>query len=219
MIKYLILDMGKVLVYPETGSWFITPIFLKNVDITQINREQLKKALIKYSVDNEKMENLDEEYNYIKSFYEHIFKEIGYEIDAQKIKEIVDDYVFNLSDTKCYLYDDVKTELDRLSKKYTLIMLSDNLPSGMEYLEKHDIKKYFTKIYFSCYYGKCKCDKTLFDYPITDFNIQKGEAIFVDDKESLLDIAVEKGLDVILMDRNKECEKSKYKIINDLKSL
>lgn len=219
MIKYLILDMGKVLVYPETGSWFITPIFLKNVDITQINREQLKKALIKYSVDNEKMENLDEEYNYIKSFYEHIFKEIGYEIDAQKIKEIVDDYVFNLSDTKCYLYDDVKTELDRLSQKYTLIMLSDNFPSGMEYLKKHDIMKFFTKIYFSCYYGECKCDKTLFDYPINDFNIQKGEAIFVDDKESLLDIAVEKGLDVILMDRNKEIEKSKYKIINDLKSL
>ena len=36
MIKYLILDMGKVLVEPASGDWLITNEFLKNVDIEKI---------------------------------------------------------------------------------------------------------------------------------------------------------------------------------------
>ena len=59
----------------------------------------------------------------------------------------------------------------------------------------------------------------MFDYPINEFNIKKGEAIFVDDNEKLLDIAVEKGLSVLLMDRAEEVKISKYKIIHNLSEI
>lgn len=49
-----------------------------------------------------------------------------------------------------------------------------------------------------------------------DFNIKNKEAIFVDDNESLLDIAKEKGLIVKLMDRENKVLNSKHKIINNL---
>ena len=59
----------------------------------------------------------------------------------------------------------------------------------------------------------------LFDYPINEYKIKPGEAYFVDDKESLLDIAVEKNLEVMLMDRGRKVKNSKYKIIHSLSDI
>ena len=64
-----------------------------------------------------------------------------------------------------------------------------------------------------------KKDKRFFDFPIKDFNIKKGEALFIDDTEINLDAAKEKGFDVLLMDREKVVSKSKYKIIHNLSNL
>ena len=38
MKKYLILDMGRVLVEPTTGDWLITPTFLDNIDSKRIDK-------------------------------------------------------------------------------------------------------------------------------------------------------------------------------------
>ena len=52
-----------------------------------------------------------------------------------------------------------------------------------------------------------------------NLNIKKGEAIFIDDNEGLLEIALNKGFEVRLMDRERKIEKSKFKIIHDLKQI
>ncbi len=114
------------------------------------------------------------------------------------------------------MYDKVKEELEILSKKYTLLLLSDNWPCAIRILKNNEIYDYFEKIYISSIYGVQKKDKVFFDYPIDDYEIQKTEAIFVDDNEKLLDIAVQKGLEVRLMNREKEEINSKYKMINNL---
>lgn len=49
MVKYIILDFGRVLAYPPTGYWQITPKFLKIIYISKINAEQLKNAIKKYN--------------------------------------------------------------------------------------------------------------------------------------------------------------------------
>lgn len=36
-VKYIILDFGKVLAYPTTGHWFITPRFMELVDMSNID--------------------------------------------------------------------------------------------------------------------------------------------------------------------------------------
>ena len=77
------------------------------------------------------------------------------------------------------------------------------------------INKYFNKMYISSVYGCTKGEGVFFDFPIKEFNIKKGEALFIDDSEELLDVAITKGLDVKLMDRDK-VNSSKYEIISDL---
>ena len=42
-MKYIIFDFGKVLAYPPTGVWTITPLFLDLIDI---------KTIDKYGYDN-----------------------------------------------------------------------------------------------------------------------------------------------------------------------
>ena len=106
--------------------------------------------------------------------------------------------------------------LINLKKKYVLILLSDNWPCVIPYMKHYGIYDLFDKIYVSSIYGVEKKDKVFFDYPMQDFNIKNKEAIFVDDNESLLDIAKEKGLIVKLMDRENKVLNSKHKIINNL---
>lgn len=220
MIKYLILDMGKVLVEPASGDWLVTNEFLKNVDIEKINKDQLKDAIksCHYLLDG-KAENLEEEYKIIMEFYKTVFQKIDYNIAEEKLERIVNNFVYDEDDSKYLLYKNVKEDLEKLSKKYTILMLSDNWPCAFNYLKKHNIDQYFTKIYISSIYGKRKQDKVLFDYPIKEFKIRENEALFIDDNEELLDIAVEKGLLVLQMDRNNVLKTSKHQIIHDFSDL
>ena len=220
MIKYLILDMGRVLVEPATGDWVITNEFLKNVDMKKIDKDKLKEAIqsSRDLLDGQAV-NLEEEYELIMEFYKTVFQKMNYDIEKENLENIVNNFVYDKEDSKYILYKNVKEDLEILSKKYTILMLSDNWPCAFNYLKKYDIDQYFTKIYISSVYGKRKQDKVLFDYPIKEFNIKENEALFIDDNEELLDIAIEKGLLVLHMDRNNVLKTSKYQIIHDFTDL
>lgn len=216
MIKYLILDFGKVIAGPKTGNWHITPKFLELIDISKLDKELFKDSC-KNNLDilSRKVLTLDEEENMFIDFYTNVFNDCNYECSMDIIKEISHNRVYD--NNKFILYDNVVDELKELSSKYKLILLTDNWPSVYLYLDELKIKDLFTKIYISSMYGVEKKNKVFFDYPIKEFDIKMGDAIFIDDVESNLEIACEKGLDVRLMDRGNSINRSKYKIINNLK--
>lgn len=219
MIKYIVLDFGKVLAYPTTGNWHITPKFLELIDISKIDKELLKRSITKYIyLTSEKIENLEQEYNMFINFYNLILKECDYEnYTIEMVKQIAYNRTYEYD--KYRLYDNVKEELEALKEKYKLILLSDNWPCVIEYMKYTNIYELFEKVYVSSIYGQEKKDKIFFDNPIKDFNIEPKEAVFIDDNEKLLDIAVEKGYEVILMDRSGTNNSSKYKVINTLSEI
>lgn len=216
--KYIILDFGKVIAGPPTKYWEITPKFLELVDVNKLDKEkysQLKKAERNIP---KKILTLEEEYKMHLDYYDYILSNINYPNYTKSISEkIAYDRTYNYD--KYILYDNIDEELKSLKEKYKLIVLSDNWPSGIEYLKHHNLFDYFEKVYVSSIYGVEKKDIVFFDYPINDFNIRPGEALFIDDNETNLDIAKEKGLDVLLMDRTKEIKESKYRIITDLSNI
>lgn len=214
MYKYAILDFGKVLAYPTTGDWFITPLFEKLIDMNKIDRGELSKLIREYNyIISRSAETLEEEYEIFYEFYKNILNDIGYEVSEDVIKQLA--YNFTYESDKYGFYDKIEEELEYLSKKYTLILLSDNWPCAIPIMKNRGLDKYFAKMYISSIYGVQKKDAVFFDYPISDFDIKKGEAIFIDDNELLLDVAITKDLDVRLMDRDNK-ERSKYQIINNL---
>ena len=218
MKKYIILDFGKVLAYPTTGEWFITPLFLELIDMTKINKEKLLQLMSDYNyIVARNASTLEEEYDIFYNFYTNILTDINYPFTEEIIHLLAHDITYK--DNKYGFYDNINEELELLSKHYTLLLLSDNWPCALHILKNKGLDKYFKKIYISSIYGVQKKDGLFFDIPIKDFNIKPGEALFVDDAEPLLDVAVTKGLEVRLMDRAGNINKSKYKIINNLNQI
>ncbi len=217
-VKYLVLDFGMVLAYPITGEWFITPKLNELVNFNKIDRNKLLKAMLKNNrFLNSKMVKLEEEQEMFYHFYKNSLDEINIKNSNEIAQQVA--YDFTYEDNKYKFYKGVKDELERLSKKYTILMLSDNWPCANKLMKNAEIYDYFDKIYISSVYGSRKQDKIFFDYLINDYNVKKGQAIFVDDNEMLLDIAKEKGFITKRMNREKYEMKSKHTIINNLKNL
>lgn len=213
--KYLVLDFGMVLAYPATGHWFITPYVKHIANEYNIDLEKVSSAMASYSpILSRHVETLDEEEVMFYDYYLDALNKSGQHLDDEIIKKIAHDTTHN--DDKWIFYDTLKDELNELSKKYNLIMLSDNWPCSLRFMKESGYEKYFDKIYISSVYGVCKTQKKLFDYPIEDFNMNTNDVIFVDDNEGILDIAKEKGFDVRLMNRDKKDIKSQYKVITNL---
>lgn len=218
-IKYLIFDYGDVLVYPITGHWFITPKFYELIKTDKIDIEIFNKSISKASrIISMKMMDERQEYNAFVEVYKTILSDLKLKIDIEDVsRKIAKDFVY--SDVKHKLYNDVKDNIIRLSKEYKIIMLSDNWPCAKRLLKLWGIFDYFEKIYISSEKECLKKDRVFFDFPINEFNIKIGEAVFIDDKEELLDIAKEKGLETMLMDRTGLIQKSNHRIIHNLNEL
>ena len=215
MVKYIILDFGGVIAGPITkGNWDITSKFLELVDVSKIDKNRFIEVRQKYkNILSEKITTMEEEVDMFYRFYSGILKDLGFENYDFISHEIAVDRTYNLDKYK--MFDNVSEELANLSENYKLILLTDNWPCLFPILKKYKLVGYFDKIYCSSFYGVEKKDKVFFDYPIIDYSIKPGEAVFIDDNESNLDIAKEKGLSVLLMDRYGGA-KSKHNIISNL---
>lgn len=216
MKKYLILDFGKVLAYPKTGDWFITPLFLELIDMTKLKKEDILKAMNSHSdILSRKAILLEEEYTLFYDFYKSTFLDLNYSVSEEILEKLA--YDFTYTDNKYGFYNEIYDELEILKDKYKLLLLSDNWPCCNPIMDNRKLSKYFDKIYISSVYGTKKSNGDFFDILIDEYNIKENEAYFVDDNESLLDIAVMKGLEVRQMDREKVVSSSKHQIIHDLK--
>lgn len=215
-LKYIILDFGKVLAYPTTGDWFITPKFLELISTEYVNIDALKLAF----KDNQelldlKIATLKEEYEMFTEFYYNALSLVNYPyLNLNDCKEIAHNRTYETDKYKPYI--GIKKELKELSEKYRVLMLSDNWPDCIKHLEEYEIIDYFDKLYISSIYGQLKQDGYFFDNPIEDYSIKNNEGLFIDDNESLLDVARTRNLDVRLMDRENEINDSKYDIIHNL---
>ena len=219
-MKYVILDFGGVLVYPPTGSWTITPKFLELIDKNKLDNEKAMFNAKKNSSLTDcarPLKTLEEEYEAMVSFYDLVLSNSYEGYEKRLSEEIAKDRVYQFEKYK--LYDGVIEELERLSREYSLILLSDNWPSCLKYMKHYGIDKYFTRIYISSFYGTKKEEGTFFDILLKDVNIKPENAVFIDDHSKNLDIAKTKGIQGILMDRENKQTNSNYYVIHSLKEL
>lgn len=215
-VKYVILGFHNILFGPTTGHWFITPKFTEIVDMHKIDISEFnKQASIAQPILFRKIATLEEEYLLFFEFYDTILRNLDYPgYDRKLIQDLAIDFAFK--STKYTIYDGVKEELENISKKYKIILLSDNWPCIRRILAENNMLNYFDKIYISSSYGCKKEEGIIFDYIIDDYDISNGDAIFIDDQEKVLDIANLKGLDTRFMNRNNTSLPSKHQVINNL---
>lgn len=214
-IKYIVFDIGGVLLKPTTGHWFITP-YINEILKNKLNIEEFKISLENnYELVNEtNLQTEKEECIMFYNYYKKALEDLNY-------SKISNELLFQMSHNITYdnnrytFYSDVKKCLEILSRKYSLIILSDNFPSIIRILKDMNIDKYFDKMIISSFYGYKKKDKVLFEILKNTIQYEEGTAIFIDDSEVNLDIAKEYKLIPIKMNRNNNSN-SKYLTINNL---
>ena len=214
-VKYIIFDIGGVLLKPTTGNWFITP-YINNLLKNKIDMEKFEFSLKNnYDLVNEiNLQTEKEEYSMFYNYYKKSLEDINYKETSEELLSKISKSI-TYDNNRYTLYNDVKGTLETLSKQYKLVILSDNFPSIKRILKDMDIDKYFELIIISTFYGYRKKDKILFNILKNNIQYKKGTAIFIDDNENNLNIAKEYELISIKMDRNKN-SKSKYPIINNM---
>lgn len=216
MKRNLFFDVGRTLLYPTTGSWFITPNFYNIVG--PMDKELLGKSIKRnlHLLDERNILTEDEEYDMFCKFYLKVLEDVKYrDISEKVINSLAYDCVYN--DNKLTFYPDVKRELTTLSKKYDLYIISNAWPSTNRILKNYGIFDLFKKIYISSEQGYIKEDKTLFEIALNDVDIN-DENYFIDDRLELLDISAQYGFIPIIIDRDKDKE-TNYIEIEKLKDL
>ena len=214
-MKYAILDFGKVICYPTTGEWFITPYLEEFIKEHNLNRQDILDSISKFGyILDRKYDSMEDEVIMFHDFYKGIFDLLGYNIDEKDIEYIANDITYS---TKKYsLYDGIRQELKRLKENYKLILLTDNWPCGEYLMNIWGLDEYFEKMYISSYYGLKKDNQEFFKLPMKEFNLKVEDIVFVDDSDIPLNTASSLGLKVYKMDRTKTIKNDKYPVINNL---
>lgn len=228
MIKNLVFDFGRVLAYPATGNWFITPE-TKNIlgalrFFKLMHSSKTPTAFrnsCRYLDSIHLLHTEEEEIEQFTEFYKRALAEIGIKDKNKTLSlELAQDVTLN--DNKVVIYDDVLPCFKELKSKYSISVLSDTWPSLRRVLKNYGISSYLSGIVLSCDYNEQKSGTKLFEIAIKEWNILPEETVFVDDSESNLDNASKVGFSCILMDRTGKKKESKYPIVydlNDLKSI
>jgi putative hydrolase of the HAD superfamily len=223
-VKAILFDSGRTLNVPRTGHWFITPNFMKIIEIEDFTytNEDMNKAMRTACKHINKIllvKTEEEEYSMFKEFYEIVLREIKYpNINNEIIELLAKDNVYN--DDKFLFFDDVEKSLNVLKDKYLLGVVSDTWPSLERVFINNGLRKYFSTFVMSSVYGSYKAEKILFKIAIEELGINPEEVIFVDDSESNLEAAEEFGMIPILIDvYNLKQLKSKYRIIHSISEL
>ena len=228
MIKNLVFDFGRVLAYPATGNWFITPE-TKNIlgalrFFKLMHSSKTPTAFrnsCRYLDSIHLLHTEEEEIEQFTEFYKRALTEIAIK-DKNKTLSLKLAQDVTLNDNKVVIYDDVLPCFEEFKSEYSISVLSDTWPSLRRVLKNYGVSQYLSGIVLSCDYNEQKSGTKLFEIAIKEWNILPEETVFVDDSESNLDNASKVGFSCILMDRTGKKKESKYPIVydlNDLKSI
>ena len=231
-IKAILFDSGRVLNYPSTGHWFITPNFWQFVDKTKfydIDKSKLSNAFRKaddYIMSHKLIITKDEELQHFIKFYETIAENLPeLQLNRESIHSIANDLVFNAD--KYTFYDDALNAITEFHKKYKLAIVSDAWPSLLDVYDKNGLTNYFNSIVISSLIGTTKPDPKMYLTALKELNVEPQEAVLVDDSLKNCSGAVAVGINTLLLCRDKRAYITnkikaigkKYKVINSLNEL
>jgi len=199
MIKCIIFDLG--------GVYF--------TDGTSIALQKIKKILkINDLIVDELFRESPKKEGYLLRLGKLTSKEFWH-IVAKKLK-ITDENTSKIKEIWHSSYKPnvgMKGLVQRLRKKYKVIVFSTNIKERVDYLErKYNLSKDFDNFIFSFEYGMTKKNPKFFKKLLEKINACPEECLFIDDKEKFLKIAKNLGMKIILF-------KNIDDLIKELKSL
>jgi len=159
------------------------------------------------------LSTLEEQIEYLNGLHKSMCEYLGIEYD----KKLIEKLTRYRTHGNYKLHEGIKETLERLSKKYKLGVLSNALPSRRHHELKIDnIDQYFDVIIISSEEGVRKPNRGIYEIAIEKSGCKKKDILFIDDKETFLDGAVDAGIENVILFKT---ESNKYTTMNSFEEL
>ena len=180
MVTTIIFDLSEVLISGLIG------IEKKLAPIVNLSEDVFLKSLRTDSF-KELMKGKISEDEYL----DDVFKRNKWKADKDVFKKIIRKNFHNEVEGMIEL-------VEKLSKKYRLILLSDHAKEWIEYIDKiHPFLNLFDKKYYSFQSGEIKREKLAFELLLKENSLSSVECIFIDDSPTNISVAKEIGFGAI----------------------
>lgn len=204
-MKYLIFDIGGVIVYPRLGEWNI-PYRASEIlgsrakDIGSARYKEAYKKAVVYLDESQFVKDTDEEYILRRKFISSINDNLNWNMSDSEISALSEDFTYNID--RYGFFEDVKPWLFKWKDRYSMGLLSDALPSILLFVEQYGISKYFDTKIISSHVGATKPDPGIYRAALDALGAEPSDCVFVDDRICNLEAASNLGINAIQMARS-----------------
>lgn len=204
-MKYLIFDLGGVIVYPRLGQWNIpyraSEILGSRAETmhSDLYKSAYEKAVV-YLDESQFVSDTREEYVLREKFISSLNRDMEWKLSKAEITALAEDFTFNIE--RYGFFEDVRPWLSKWHGKYSLAILSDALPSILLFIDQYGISNYFDSKVISCHVGATKPDSKIYEAVLKSLNALPEECVFVDDRLCNIEGARQMGINAVQMARS-----------------
>ena len=204
-MKHLILDIGGVLVYPRLGDWHIpyrAAEILGPARAASLQTEAFRAAQaagMAWLDEGRRVSGVETERMLRWGFVLELDRRMGWHMTDSEIIAMRDDFTDDID--RYGFFDDVKEYLARWRGNYSLALLSDAMPSILDFLERYGILALFDAAVISTHVGATKPDARMYAAVLEQLNANPDDCLFVDDRMDNLLGARAAGMNAAQMSR------------------
>lgn len=203
-MKHLIFDCGGVLVWPRLGEWNI-PFRAFQILGNRARDIFTSKYLIAYRQavhwldEAQLVKNVEAERQLRREYVESLNLLMDWRMTPAEIMRLADDFTDNAS--RYGVFEDVAPWLKRWKRQYRLGMLSDAMPSLLNFMDQWGILTPFDATVISTQIGATKPDPRMYAAILQKLDAEPGDCLFVDDRVVNLVGAQAAGMRAVQMAR------------------
>lgn len=204
-MKCLIFDCGGVIVYPRLGEWNL-PFGIFDILGTRARdiytaRYVLaqRQAAAQWLDESRLVATVEEERRLRREYIRSLNALMGWQMTEAEVSALTDDFTDNIR--RFGFFEDVKPWLERWKERYRLGVLSDAMPSTLEFLRRYGILDLFDAAVISTHVEATKPDPRMYEAVLDRLHARPEDCLFVDDRACNLEGAVAAGMRAVQMAR------------------
>ena len=203
-MKYLILDCGGVIAYPRLGDWTL-PFRAAELlgprarDLYTGKYLAAHRRCARWLDESRLVANVEEERVLRREYIREMSEQMGWNLSQADILRLGDDFTDNCQ--RYGFFEDVEPWLGCWKQRYGLGLLSDAMPSMLAFMNQRGLLKLFDAAVISTQVGALKPDPRMYNAICDALKAEPGDCLFVDDRISSLEGAVNAGMKAAQMAR------------------
>lgn len=201
-MRCLILDCGGVLAYPRMGDWNM-PFGAARILGSRMASLHTSQGLIahresaRWLDESRLVKDMGEEMSLRRAYIASLDRLMEWRMTPAEIDALAYDFTYNPD--RFGFFDGVTDWLARWKKEYRLAMLSDAMPSTVDFMKRGGVYELLDACVISTQVGALKPDRRMYDAMLAALDAKPEDCLFVDDRVCNVEGAVAAGMHAVQM--------------------